>query len=60
MRPDPPKVLMGIANALFLNVMPETRTPFGQTIAGMAGSLAFAVALEFDRLANRLRTCWGR
>lgn len=54
MRPDPPKVLLGVANALLLQLTPEVRTPFGQQMAGLAGMLNIAIAQEFDRIADRL------
>jgi hypothetical protein len=54
MRPDPPNVLMGIANALLVQLAPEVRTPFGQWKAALAGLLAFLLAQEADRLVDRL------
>ena len=56
MRPDPSKVLMGVAMALLTKVTPDVRSPFGQQNAGMAGALAAALAQEVDRLADRLHT----
>jgi hypothetical protein len=54
MRPDPARVLMGVATNLLVNLTPEVRTPFGQSVAGMAGMLAIVLAQEVDRLADRL------
>ena len=54
MRPDPARVLMGVATNLMVGLMPEVRTPFGQSVAGMAGMLTLVLAQEVDRLADRL------
>lgn len=54
MRPSPPRVLSGIATALFTQVLPEIRTPFGNQTVGLAGGLAMMAAEEFDRAAARL------
>lgn len=54
MRPDPGRVLQGIAVNLLTNVMQEIRTPFGQQTVGIAGSLAMMAGEEFDRAADRL------
>jgi hypothetical protein len=54
MRPDPGRVLQGIAVNLLTSVMQEIRTPFGQQTVGIAGSLAIMTAEEFDRAADRL------
>jgi hypothetical protein len=54
MKPDPSKVLVGMANAVMVGLAAEARTPFGQTVAGMAGMLALALAQEVDRLPDRL------
>lgn len=56
MRPDPGRVLQGIAVNLLTNVMQEIRTPFGQQTVGIAGSLAMMAGEEFDRAADRLVT----
>lgn len=53
MRPDAPRVMMGVAAGIF-ELVPETRTPFGQAKAGMAGMLVMVMAQEADRLAYRL------
>jgi hypothetical protein len=45
---------MGVATNLLVNLTPEVRTPFGQSVAGMAGMLAIVLAQEVDRLADRL------
>lgn len=54
MRPDPGRVLQGVAVNLLTNVMQEIRTPFGLQTVGIAGSLAMMTAEEFDRAADRL------
>lgn len=54
MRPDPGRVLQGVAVNLLTNVMQEIRTPFGQQTVGIAGSLAMMAGEEFDRAADRL------
>lgn len=54
MRPDPGRVLQGVAVNLLTNVMQEIRTPFGQQTVGIAGSLALMAGEEFDRAADRL------
>ncbi|MBI2765177.1 MAG: hypothetical protein HYX53_04605 [Chloroflexi bacterium] len=54
MTPEAPKVLNGMASALLVKLMPEVRTPFGQSVAGMAGMLAFVLAQESDRAVDRL------
>lgn len=54
MRPDPPIVLRGIAMAMLADLPPDIRTPFGQSTAGIAGTLSLIVAEEFDRMADRL------
>lgn len=56
MRPDPGRVLQGVAVNLLTNVMQEIRTPFGQQTVGIAGSLAMMTGEEFDRAADRLFT----
>ena len=56
MRPDPARVLMGVATNLMVGLMPEVRTPFGQSMAGMAGMLTLVIAQEVDRLADRLQS----
>ncbi len=56
MRPDPGRVLQGVAVNLLTNVMQEIRTPFGQQTVGIAGSLAMMTGEEFDRAADRLVT----
>ncbi len=56
MRPDPGRVLQGVAVNLLTNVMQEIRTPFGQQTVGIAGSLAMMAGEEFDRAADRLVT----
>lgn len=56
MRPDPGRVLQGVAVNLLTNVMQEIRTPFGQQTVGIAGSLALMAGEEFDRAADRLVT----
>lgn len=56
MRPDPGRVLQGVAVNLLTNVMQEIRTPFGLQTVGIAGSLAMMTAEEFDRAADRLVT----
>jgi hypothetical protein len=54
MRPDPGKVLEGAAMAMLADLTPQVRTPFGQNVAGMAGTLNIILAQEFDRLVDRL------
>jgi hypothetical protein len=54
MRPDPGKVLMGVTAALFYDITPDVRTPFGQALTGMAGTLTLIVSQEFDRMVDRL------
>lgn len=54
MRPDPPKVLSGVAMTLLTQVMPEIQSPFGVQTVSLAGGLAMMVAEEFDRAASRL------
>jgi hypothetical protein len=54
MRPDPGKVLEGTAMAMLADLTPQVRTPFGQNVAGMAGTLNIILAQEFDRLVDRL------
>jgi hypothetical protein len=53
MRPDPARVLVGVATNL-MTLIPDVRTPFGQSLAGMAATLAYDLAQEVDRLADRL------
>jgi hypothetical protein len=53
MRPDPARVLAGVASNL-MALIPDVRTPFGQSLAGMAATLAYDLAQEVDRLADRL------
>jgi hypothetical protein len=54
MRPNPDRTLQGIAMTLLTEVMREVRTPFGQSVVGMAGMLTMMVAEEFERGADRL------
>jgi hypothetical protein len=54
MRPDPEKVLMGVAAALSADLPPAITTPFGVATAGHATLLALVLAQEVDRLADRL------
>ena len=54
MRPDPDKVLMGVAMAVMAELPPEIRTPFGQSKAQMGGMLLLVLAQESDRLVERL------
>jgi hypothetical protein len=54
MRPDPPKVLSGVAMTLLTQVMPEVQSPFGAQTVSLAGGLTMMVAEEFDRAAARL------
>lgn len=54
MRPDPPKVLMGIAVALMADVAPGISTPFALQSLGIAAGLLGMAAEEFDRAAARL------
>ena len=54
MRPDPDKVLMGVAMAVMAELPPEIRTPFGQSKAQMGGMLLLVLAQESDRLVDRL------
>ncbi len=54
MRPNPDRVLQGVAMTLFTEVLREVQTPFGQTVVSMAGMLALMVGEEFERGANRL------
>jgi len=54
MRPDPPKVLMGVASALLAQLAPEVKTPFGQQMASLAGMLVFIFAQEADHIVDRL------
>jgi hypothetical protein len=56
MRPTPDKVLAGVATALFMDITPDVRTPFGQSAAGMAGTLTLVLAQEVDRLVDRLHS----
>lgn len=54
MRPDPDRVLRGVAMTLIGQVAPEVRTAFGQTNVSIAGSLALYLSFEVDRYADRL------
>jgi hypothetical protein len=40
--------------AMLADLPPDIRTPFGQSTAGIAGTLTLIVAEEFDRMADRL------
>jgi hypothetical protein len=54
MRPDPPKVLMGVAVALMADVAPGLSAPFAMQSLGIAAGLLGMAAEEFDRAASRL------
>lgn len=54
MRPDPSRVLGGVAGTLATKLMPDTRTPFGAYLAGVAAALTATMAVEIERIADRL------
>ncbi len=54
MRPDPDRVLRGVAMALMAEVAPQVGTAFGQGTTRMAGMLAMYTAAIVDGLADRL------
>jgi hypothetical protein len=54
MKPDPPKILLVVAGALFGQLLPEVRTPFGQQTVTLAGGVLGMIAQEYDRAAARL------
>lgn len=55
MTPDPSRTLAGMAAAVAQSLVPELPTLFAQHTAGVTSSLAFILAQEVDRLADRLR-----
>ncbi len=54
MRPDTPKVLMGIAGTLATQVLPEIQTPIAMQSVTLSAAMLSMVAQEFDRAASRL------
>ena len=56
MRPDPSRVLSGIASTLSTQLAMETKTPFGAYLAGISASLTSTLAVEFERIVDRLNT----
>src|SRR4051794_40264934 len=54
MTPDPGRVLAQMAAALRTDLVPDVRSPFGQQLALLAGTVADVLAQEIDRLADRL------
>ena len=54
MRPDVPIVLGGIAQALLADLPNDIRSPFGKSVASMAGTVTLVIAQEVDRLVDRL------
>lgn len=56
MRPDPSRTLQGVGINLMTNVMAEVKSPFGQQTVGLAATLAFWLAEEAERGADRLVT----
>jgi hypothetical protein len=53
-KPDPGRVLQGIGTSLLTSVLAEVQTPYGQQTTTISAGLAFMVAEEFDRAADRL------
>lgn len=56
MRPDTSRSLQGIGINLLMNVLPDTKTPFGQQTVSIAGALSMMIAEEAERAAERLST----
>lgn len=56
MRPDPSRVLLGIAATLSTQIAMEAKTPFGAYLAGMSAGLTSTLAVEFERIVDRLNT----
>ncbi|MFQ5381320.1 MAG: hypothetical protein ACE5EF_06825, partial [Dehalococcoidia bacterium] len=54
MRPDPDRVLRGVAMSLMMEVAPQVQTAFGQATVRMAGMLTLHAAAVVDGLADRL------
>ena len=54
MRPEPSRVLAGVTMALAVQLPPDIRTPFGQALAQMAGGLTYMLAVEMERIIDRL------
>ena len=54
MRPDPSRVLFGVAGTLSKQLMTEAKSPFGGHLAGIAASLTGTLAVEIERIADRL------
>ena len=54
MRPDPSRVLGGVAATLSTAVMVDAKTPFGAYLAGVAAGLTGTLAVEIERIADRL------
>jgi hypothetical protein len=54
MRPDPSRVLSGVATTLSTHLILEAKTPFGAYLAGVAAGLTGTVAVEIERIADRL------
>lgn len=54
MRPDPSRVLVGVAKTLSTSIMLDAKTPFGAYLAGVAAALTGTMAVEIDRIADRL------
>ncbi len=54
MRPDPSRVLTGIAMAMLTQLPPDIRTPFGQSLSQMGGMLNLVLATEIERIVDRL------
>lgn len=54
MRPDPSRVLFGIASTLSTQLAMEAKTPFGAYLAGMSAGLTSTLAVEFERIIDRL------
>jgi len=55
MKPDPARVLQGVAINLALNLGPEVSSAFGKTTVEHAAGLLMVLAIETDRLADRLQ-----
>ena len=54
MRPDPSRVLGGVAATLSTAIMVDAKTPFGAYLAGVAAGLTGTLAVEIERIADRL------
>ena len=54
MRPDPSRVLGGVAQTLAAQLARETKTPFGAYLATIAAGLTGTMAVEIERIADRL------